>query len=347
MANPPPRHLQQHLADAGDEWKRVLGEQLLSKPEEISLSEFIRGLPEIITTNDPEGYDLGQLNSWRVEKRMLAPKVQLLMWLLIDMLNDFFAANICFVTLTEHNIMVNRWTCKPRPVGVVPTTGGKTDELMIGQNMASLSRIFTESILARAGTRAPPEVANLLHLMKTKAVRRRMFLNLLHLMKTKAVCPVQNRGAYFVCMHDIAWDGMRQVNGLLGNGDGYKFVINNLNFDSDWDVLVKENMYLEMYYEKGGGYMAQGDPTTNLAAEQEVVMRFHRDVAVNWIEGVALDDAAPYGLKLRKEQTALMLYSALPRVTVSMAESLDVVGYLCVAGMEPLFPGRLLKPMQS
>lgn len=64
MAKPPRGHLLRHLADAGDEWKRILGEQL---PEEISLPEFVRGLPEIITANDPEGDDPGQPNpgAWR------------------------------------------------------------------------------------------------------------------------------------------------------------------------------------------------------------------------------------------------------------------------------------------
>lgn len=168
--------------------------------------EFIRELPEIITANDPEGYDPGQPNSGRVERRMLAPKVQLLMWHLIDLLHAFFAENTCLANgLTEDNIRVNRWTC------VLPTA--KTDEL-VGQNMASLSAIFERSILARSSAGPPPEVANLLHLMKTKAVTR-LFLIRFH----PCLCPVENRGSYFVCLRDIAYHGMREINGL-GNGDG-------------------------------------------------------------------------------------------------------------------------------
>jgi hypothetical protein len=146
--------------------RRAAGITDEDEQESIPLSDFVRAEREIIHVEDPIGYDRNTARL-EVEDRMLSRRIQMVMRLSIDAVNDFFEQYYCFESLDEANILVSRWTLRPRFCNFRVT---KKSPAKVESNMARLAKVFETTILANAGVKAPFEVMHLIELMKGGAL---------------------------------------------------------------------------------------------------------------------------------------------------------------------------------
>lgn len=271
----------------------------------VPLSEYVTRIPKTRTASPP-----GSNKRWLV----LTDEVQQLLRLLLKLMQDLTTNNQSLSILKARNIFVEEVSRIPRLHGESRTSYNAN---LAENNYKSLGMIF-RVIIFKGVSSLPPDFQELLCLMGTKG-HSAPYLIQRH---CSLVRPLDKKELFLRLYYP--WNNLVQHR---RNSNIYRHVMKNLVFPSDWVRRIKQNQYLNMYY-NGGGYYLVG-----IHAGSDV-LRFTRNTYSHPWEH-ARDSTMQ--LRYNQAQLAEMMEAALPLVLHSFQVALNHLKLLEDIDVEAFF----------
>ncbi|KAK3141027.1 hypothetical protein QOZ80_5AG0409080 [Eleusine coracana subsp. coracana] len=273
-------------------------------------------IPEVIVDADPPGFTRVPAD---LERRLLAPSVQQLMFHCIRMVDDMFKSGHSIDNLSECNILICKSSFLPKlMIGL--TSFSRRNKRRFEANMSSLAAI-TRATLFTSHT-PPAEVELLLRRMEGGAIMLYRHLIRFH----PCLFPIENRCEYFYRMHSFIVDVLQK-----DRRDHATFVFKNILCSADWESKARCNIYLQDYLNH-----STYDPTNT----EDEPTRLHRNCVCHDLAYATSHPNNPGPsklLRITRTDMARILYSVFSLLHISLAEALNCLDELHNLSLATLF----------
>jgi hypothetical protein len=273
----------------------------------VPLSEYVRRIP-ITMVIAPPGYP----NHRRIG---LTEEVQQLMRRLLKFMPDPETNMMCFLELKAENVIVDTQSGRPFLHAAFFTD---YDYNLAQMNYASVEKIFRQTIFNGALASLPPDLQELLSLMRTEG-----HLASYAIQHHCSLVWATDKNELFTRLYNYSHHILQRQDYLL-----YEDVMNNLDFPTNWNFQIRQNPYLDMFY-RGSTYYPVGP---NAGKE---VLRFKRNTYGHCLEHAW--DMAKEEQIYDEAQLGEMMETVLPLVLHSFQVALDGRGLLRNIALESFF----------
>ncbi|KAM0909033.1 hypothetical protein ACQ4PT_015090 [Festuca glaucescens] len=277
--------------------------QLLSMS--MPLSEYVKLIAKTRTVSPP-----GYPNHRRL---VLTDDIKRLMRRVLALMPDPETNNMCFFKLKADNVFVDLLSGKPFLDAASWTAN--YDGNLAQMNYARVEEIFRQTIFSGAVASLPADFQQLLGLMKTNGHTASYAIQ--H--HCSLIWRVDKK-ELFTRIYDFSHDILQRWNYM-----SYADVMNSLHFPANWDTLIQQNPYLDMFYRGSTYYPNAG----------KEVLRFKRNAYIHCLQHAY--DMATMQKIYDQADMGEMLETALSLVLHSFQLELDKRGLLRLTMLESLF----------
>ena len=275
----------------------------------VPLPEYVKMFTTTWTVTPP-GYPT-------MQRLGLTEEVQQLMRRVLALMPDPLANKTCLFELKADNVLVDLLTGRPFLHAVSWTEN--YDDNLAQMNYASVEKIFRENIFSGDQVAfLPPDFQQLLGLMKTNGHTASYAIQH-HCSLAWAI----DKKELFARVYDFSDNILQKQNYKV-----YTDVLNNVVFPQDWEGLIKQNPYLDMFY-RGSTYYSVGP---NAGKE---VLRFQRNTYSHCLQHAI--DLTTMQQMYDQADLGEMMETVLPLVLHSFQLELDKRGLLRLITLESLF----------
>lgn len=295
-----------------------------------SLLVYMSKNPAVLVTDDPPGQDA---NHPAPEAEHLDEKTRLLIFSLIDMLDDFVNEGICLLILrTQYIAILNNG--RPKIVGASFVNRKEMAELTTFKTKVSENYHDMASIISRVivGTLPKPaDLSHLLYLMENQAWSMRYLINY-----HSATVPLENSTTLYVRLHNYAWHILR-----IKDPKGFHYLMFNLEFNEFWRQEIPYNSHLKKYMKKAYENTEPAGTKEYFLKETRQVSRLNRNVPSHPLD-YALDISTASGMAYSQcLELGHIFRSNFARLTYSLQAGLQAIDRLKFTEIKSLFSNSI------